>query len=574
MTLEEGGPAAGRGKTPLAIPSKTCLEQTQELTPSLLIEAAEIEHRLRTHVLELIAPSLQKVSFVDSKLKEVKMKIDRLDKEIKKLTTDQSLTGNVQEQLDSFRVEMGEWTRERYDFQEKINSRLSSQDTDLSFVRQQIENQVRNVEDYNKGLYNAGESINALQDQFNELNRFVTDRCQMNRDKIMKLRDEFEMRCHGAETREHRIRDDVTTVASTTVSLKGQVERLKAELKETMDNVSDLYRSKATVVALQSSQDGFTNLAREVDSQVVELRSQLHNIISDVKGHFQTSCEVINSSNSKMIAEMRQNYLEEVHRVDKLIKDAGDTAASRQEFEEEMKNAIRADHVRVLEEVRSSVLEAISKESASTAENTALLMEALTLKKAIKDVEKTVQEEQRIRRVMQDAVSSIVETSLLSVQMDLQDDEDKKSIALFGYKNVDQKDQQQSAASVPRSIHHTNASQTASGGFFLPDVESKASPRRSSVSTSPRQSIRPNTTAFQSRPRVQNSVDAQPPVMLDKRCLSCSGSPSTTLAGFKLACLQYTPNPITYRKVSYTRGEVIQLRDELLMEVQLQLRSV
>lgn len=67
---------------------------------------------------------------------------------------------------------------------------------------------------------------------------------------------------------------------------------------------------------------------------------------------------------------------------------------------------------------------------------------------------------------------------------------------------------------------------------------------------------------------------SDPTVMLDTRCLSCSGNQATVLAGFKMACLQYAPTPVLYEKSAYTRTELIKLRVDLLEQVREQLRQV
>ncbi|CAE8644491.1 unnamed protein product, partial [Polarella glacialis] len=128
-----------------------------------------------------------------------------------------------------------------------------------------------------------------------------------------------------------------------------------------------------------------------------------------------------------------------------------------------------------------------------------------------------------------------VESQLLSAHLDSQDDQDRKNIALFGYKNVENKE-----------------SRTSIQGGFLPELDPKLTPRR----------------------RIAQVLHAdKPTINLDKRCLSCSGSPATTLAGFKLACLQYSPSAVEYRRVSYSRAELISLRLDLLHQAQEQLKA-
>jgi len=64
-----------------------------------------------------------------------------------------------------------------------------------------------------------------------------------------------------------------------------------------------------------------------------------------------------------------------------------------------------------------------------------------------------------------------------------------------------------------------------------------------------------------------------PVITVDKRCLSCSGSHATVLAGFKLACLQYTPGPVEYQKVIYDRTELLDLQIKLVEQAKERLKS-
>merc|ERR1712137_739626 len=64
-----------------------------------------------------------------------------------------------------------------------------------------------------------------------------------------------------------------------------------------------------------------------------------------------------------------------------------------------------------------------------------------------------------------------------------------------------------------------------------------------------------------------------PVVTIDKRCLSCSGSAATTLAGFKLACLQYAPSAVEYEQEIYGRSELINKRLGLLEQAKKQLNA-
>ena len=57
---------------------------------------------------------------------------------------------------------------------------------------------------------------------------------------------------------------------------------------------------------------------------------------------------------------------------------------------------------------------------------------------------------------------------------------------------------------------------------------------------------------------------AKPVVALDKQCLSCAGQSSVVLNAFKIACLAYTPSPVALDGEKYTRREIIELQNRCL----------
>jgi 23S rRNA U2552 (ribose-2'-O)-methylase RlmE/FtsJ len=53
-------------------------------------------------------------------------------------------------------------------------------------------------------------------------------------------------------------------------------------------------------------------------------------------------------------------------------------------------------------------------------------------------------------------------------------------------------------------------------------------------------------------------------VTLDKQCISCTNQTPVVLSAFKMACLAYAPTPISYMKQSLTRRELIEMQGQLL----------
>ncbi len=53
-------------------------------------------------------------------------------------------------------------------------------------------------------------------------------------------------------------------------------------------------------------------------------------------------------------------------------------------------------------------------------------------------------------------------------------------------------------------------------------------------------------------------------VSLDKSCLSCTGQSSIVISAFKMACLAYAPTPLTYRNATFQRKELLDIQRRVL----------
>lgn len=53
-------------------------------------------------------------------------------------------------------------------------------------------------------------------------------------------------------------------------------------------------------------------------------------------------------------------------------------------------------------------------------------------------------------------------------------------------------------------------------------------------------------------------------INFDKGCLSCRGEPAHTVKMFKMACLSYKPNPVSYRENHLSRKKLLSMRKTLI----------
>lgn len=136
-----------------------------------------------------------------------------------------------------------------------------------------------------------------------------------------------------------------------------------------------------------------------------------------------------------------------------------------------------------------------------------------------------------------------MEIERIHVALDLQDDNDRKSINLIGVNGVTPSTDQNLPSCLPSS--RQNTSRPATQNRTRP-LTQQSLLRRRSAETSP--------TSFPKRPVVH----------LDKTCQGCSGNNGFVVSAFKMACLAYEPTPVKFRHHEYDRKHLIQTRSNIL----------
>lgn len=67
-----------------------------------------------------------------------------------------------------------------------------------------------------------------------------------------------------------------------------------------------------------------------------------------------------------------------------------------------------------------------------------------------------------------------------------------------------------------------------------------------------------------SRGRSGTSLGQKPSVSLDKQCISCSGQVNLITSAFKIACLAYTPSLVNFRDSMYQRTELLEIQKKMV----------
>ncbi|CAJ1340514.1 unnamed protein product, partial [Effrenium voratum] len=490
--------------------------------PLFILEAGEIETRLRKHAVELTEPAIARTALFERKLLEARSFAERNAETLKGLSLKLSGQEALKTTIESFRSDLFEWDKERREHQELMNEKMCLQEDELSTLRKKLELQSFSTEACNRGLKSLGDLLAETKNELSEIRSYCSDRINVNRDKIMKLRDEFESRNAATESVQFKLRDDVTHMATIAMHLQAEMDRVGALTSCTMEGIADLWRAKATVASVQEQQDTFAEFSRSLTDAVESLRLQLGSVVGEVKEHFQTAAQVMSASTSKQIASMRSQYAHDTGRMDDIMSFGQVSKWSLSDsnlrfwpfhFEPHLSSSER-------NKPRQAAVNHKAKPDPLSEE---YVLEVKQLRRSCKEQAEQLAGFHRARALERDAMQAIIESQRIAAQMSAQDDQDRKHIALFGAKTSERHD------------------------GMLPSIEAKSA---------------------QTPRKKDTSAGLMPVVSLDKRCLSCCGGAGSVLAGFKIACLNYTPGPVEYRQSNYSRADLLQLQSKLADQAQ------
>ncbi|CAE7320954.1 unnamed protein product [Symbiodinium microadriaticum] len=349
-------------------------------------DASELPHSKHDseHALELTEPAISRTALFEGKLREVRVAAERNADNLKQLHQKLSSQDGLKKTIDSFRSELGEWDRERRDHEHLLNEKTCLQDNELSALRKMIEVQAYSTEACQRGLKNVGDLLAATKDEVTQLRDYCCDRVDVNRDKIMKLRDEVESKFAASESTQFKLHDDVTNMATVFAHLKSEMERIGLVTAETMESVADLWRAKASASSVEEQQQTFMEFQRNLNDAVASLRLRVNSVVDEVKGHFQTAVRVISTSTSKQIDTMRTQYAEDIGRMDEVMQQNASLSEILRGSEDQAKahlQQLQEDLNKQMQELRVGLAEKVKVDPVSEQ----YVLEVQQLRRAWKD---------------------------------------------------------------------------------------------------------------------------------------------------------------------------------------------
>ena len=289
--------------------------------PFLALEVGEIETRLRKHIIELVEPALARTSACERRLHELQLYQELHAEKLKQVELKLSGQEHLKLTLESFRGQLYEWDKERRDHQAIMNEKLCLQEDEASALHRKMELQSVKTEACNRGLKHLGDLLTETREEVSELRSYCSERIDMNRDKIVKLRDELEAKHSAIEVCQFKLNDHVTDMTTAFQHINSAVEQIGKDTAEAVSGVAELWRVKATSASVEEQQETFAEFSQSLTNAVGSLKLQLENIMTDLQDHFQTAAQVLSVSSSTQIASMRDQYAEDMKRMASIIQE-------------------------------------------------------------------------------------------------------------------------------------------------------------------------------------------------------------------------------------------------------------
>merc|ERR1719160_1363886 len=308
------------------------------VTSAWLMEVAEVETRMRAYTLELMEPSIQRSSALEDKLKKMQAVLDRHTDEMEAIMRVKSAAEMQISTVEGFREELSRWDVQRRSQEAKVEESLSLKTHDINALRATLETKTSEFKGLGRAVQKLGDIVEAGKEEVTKLRTYCVERIDTSRDKLYKLRDEFETRMTAAETETHTLKDVQCSIDSGLGHLTAELKRLDSIIVEHGEAIEEMQKGKAPRSSLDALQSEMTEFIRQTNGNVAGLKQNLMSLVGDVKSHFETAANVVGTSTAQHIDEMRKSYLKDIRRIDEVkkqiesfVKDASETSAKLSE---------------------------------------------------------------------------------------------------------------------------------------------------------------------------------------------------------------------------------------------------
>jgi len=503
------------------------------------IEIAELESRIRRHNLELIQPTIRKTTMFAHEMADFRQELARSSATITDLAR---IANKVDEQVvvvEGFREEMSKWEVERRTQQTNTVETMAGMKQDLDNFRYSLERKDAAIHSMQRTLDRMVGELSKLQEGSEALRHHVETR-QAQQSKILNgAKTDLEVKIIALETKHNRLSDDLwgeeTGLARATMNIT-KTNDLVMSLSEEMKRMQ---HDKANVLQLEAVQDDVNELIRDANCNVTMLKQTVDTMVNDVKEHFKTATNTVAAHNATMLSEVRASYQEELSHTARLRTEVMEFMKETQARIGGLKTTLDSGQGQTSELVKKVSEEVEELNKYRKRDNSEFMVSGQTMKEQIGKVSSSSETVAKCLEHIGGIIAIMLKSERVASALSQQESVDRAKVALMGYRDA-----------------KGNTARPSSSNM------AKKSGKNSARGPSP---VDASNGDFDD--------GHEPVISVDNRCLSCSGQAQHVLSGFKMACLQYAPGPVTFSKKLYKQEELLDLRQRLLEQANEQLQQ-
>jgi len=512
------------------------------------VEFAELEMRIRKYNLDLLQPTIRKTTLMEQVVEELREQVLKTSSTVGDLSRTSSKVDQQVIVVENFREEMARWDAERRQAQAQAAESLSVMKQDLDTFRYALEREDSSIHSIQRTVDRAVDEIQKVQAGADSLQHHVNSRIVQQNKLLNGTKADLEVRLISLETRHNRLSDELWGEATGLTKVTRDLSKTDETVAYISRELVRMEHEKAHVTQLEAVQGEVNRGIGETNANVSTLKKTLDTMLHDVKEHFRTATNTVAAHSATMLSEVRSAYQEDLTRSAKLRTDCTSFMTDARSDIGRLEDTIGKTSGMMEAKVGKiqSDVEEVGKLRKRDRGNTEV--EQKMLHEHVLNARGSSESMAKCLEHLSSVISIMLESERASVALYAQDDVDRAKVALVGYRDS-KKGTGSSSSTRPPSSGRNSSSPP------LPPVGQSQTPRgKSATSPSPDQGGPPKA----------GDDSSAPVISVDQRCLSCSGQGQAVLSGFKMACLQYAPGPVTFAKKTYARADLLDLREKLL----------
>jgi len=361
--------------------------------------------------------------------------------------------------------------------------------------------------------------------------------------QVAPVKAELEAQLANMQLQHHHLTDQVWGSETAIARISGEVKNVHQRYDALAEVVKSLTDEKDSREKLEAMQQELADWLSQSRFEAASIRKAFSAATAANKESIRIGLDVAGNQIANFMDEIRQENQKILTDTEQLRKETESICASFRAEMGEM-NIHRKYSDERNEAIQKELREALNEyDRRRKREKTTLELEMKEVGQQLSILHDSVEDAVLACKSVEPLCSCLVEALAMQVCLERQEFADWTRVSLVGYKPVSSN---KSMEAEQDSLRTTPRSQT--GGFPSPKPPKlhKESPRKKD--------------------------ETSQVISLDKRCYSCCSQTQMVMSGFKMACLNYRPSVVHFKKGSFERLELFDKMDELLAKARAQMR--